>query len=74
MEEKEKQNNIYVFSAINAMFSAIIVGVIFVLISQFSSINQENKNLKNNLEELKELTIKNNQTLEKIILNLKNNN
>ncbi len=68
---ENKENNILVFSGTAAICSAIILGIIFVFVSQFSSLNQENKNIKLQLEELKELSAKNNQTLEKIMYDIK---
>lgn len=69
---EEKQNNLFLFAAAAATCSAIIVGILFVIIAQFSSIKHDNEKLLKDLEEIKELTIKNNNTLELIKLNIKN--
>ena len=68
--QEQKENNLMLFAAVSAICSAMILGIMFVFISQFSTLNYENKNLKSQLEEIKELSKKNNQTLEQIKLNL----
>lgn len=67
---EEKQNNLLIFSGASATFCAIIVGILFVVVLQFSNIKEENAKMEKDLEEIKELIIKNNQTLELIKQNI----
>lgn len=69
---EEKHNNLFIFSAAAATCSAVILGILFVIIAQFSNINHDNQKVLKELEEIKELVIKNNNTIELIKLNLKN--
>lgn len=69
---EEKLNNIFTFAAVSAICSSIIVGILFVIISQFSNININNEKVLKDLQEIKDLSIKNNNTIELIKLNIKN--
>jgi hypothetical protein len=71
MNSDERQNNLFLFSGASAVCSAVILGILFVIILQFSNIKQENVKMEKDLEEIKELVIKNNQTLELIKQNVK---
>ncbi len=71
LSAEEKQQNIFAFTAFTGICSSILLGIIFIIVLQISNIKQQNVELLNELKEVKELSIKNNQTLEMIKMNMK---